>query len=189
VKYTIVKGRNLVDISLDAKKSTSEDRPKIESAGHGFLYKKARSLSRIQYEAEVDVIKKQIGDIETVREKLGLSARKMTQLLLVDPSAWNRWTTRKTPPPPHIYRALQWYLALQEKNEGFTPQFFLSTQTFSRNESQKEMLAQLKKIENRYETESSERQKLEKRLELHKRWIQILIFLVLTMALVTSFSK
>lgn len=159
-----------------------------KSDNHGFLDKKARSFHRIQYEAEVDAIKKQIGDLESIRERLGLSARKMTQLLLVDPSAWNRWTTRKTPPPPHIYRALQWYLALQEKNEGFTPQFFLSTQVFSRKESQKELLTQLKNLETRHESDAVRMKELENRIEKHKRWIQVLLVSILILLLSVLFK-
>lgn len=87
---------------------------------------RAKSADRMGFEAEVDLIQKQIGDLEEIRARLGLSARKMTQLLMVDPSAWFRWTKKITPPPPHIYRALQWYLLLQEKNPGYTPQMFLS---------------------------------------------------------------
>ena len=76
---------------------------------------KAKTSLRMTYEAQGQVIRKQIGELEEVREKLGLSARKISQLLLVDPSAWTRWTkTRdeKNQAPPHIWRALQWYMML-----------------------------------------------------------------------------
>lgn len=89
--------------------------------------RRVKTPERMSYEAEVDVIKKQVGDLEEIRYRLGLSARKMAQLLLVDPSAWSRWTKKITQPPPHIYRALQWFLILQEKNPGFTPQVFLAS--------------------------------------------------------------
>jgi hypothetical protein len=95
------------------------------------IKKRSKTVDRISYEAEVDVIRQQIGDLEDIRFRLGLSARKMAQLLLVDPSAWSRWTQKITPPPPHIFRALQWYLALQEKNPGFTPQVFLANHWYS----------------------------------------------------------
>ncbi|MGH1468951.1 MAG: hypothetical protein ACRBBP_08755 [Bdellovibrionales bacterium] len=62
-----------------------------------------------------DLIKSQIGDIEEVRKGLGLSKRKMCQLLLIDPSTWTRWTTGKTVPPPYVYRMLQWGLAVMDK--------------------------------------------------------------------------
>lgn len=80
---------------------------------------------RLQYEAQVEVIKKQIGDLESVREKLGLSQRKICQLLMIDPSSWSRWVVKKDPVPPQIYRALQWYMALNEKIPGLTPQYFI----------------------------------------------------------------
>jgi transcriptional regulator with XRE-family HTH domain len=92
----------------------------------------------MSYEAEVDIIRGQIGDLEDIRFRLGLSARKMAQLLMVDPSAWTRWTKKITPPPPHIYRALQWYLTLQEKNPGFTPQVFLATHWHSNQSHQRQ---------------------------------------------------
>ncbi len=62
-----------------------------------------------------ELIKSQIGDIEEVRRSLGLSKRKMCQLLLIDPSTWTRWSTGKTDPPPYIYRMLQWGLAVMDK--------------------------------------------------------------------------
>jgi len=61
------------------------------------------------------LIKSQIGDIEGVRKSLGLSQRKMCQLLLIDPSTWSRWVNGKTEPPPYVYRMLQWGLAVMEK--------------------------------------------------------------------------
>ena len=96
------------------------------------LNRKARvkTHQRMHYEAQVNVIRHQIGgDLEAVRLKLGLSQRKICQLLLVDPSAWSRWTNaldgREIQAPPHIYRALQWYMTLQEKIPGLTPQYFI----------------------------------------------------------------
>lgn len=86
---------------------------------------KAKSSFRLHYEAQVEVIRKQIGDLEKIRENLGLSQRKICQLLMVDPSAWTRWTKKGEKAPPHIYRALQWYMILQEKLPGLTPQYFV----------------------------------------------------------------
>lgn len=94
---------------------------------------RSKTADRITYESEVDVIRSQIGDLEDIRHRLGLSARKMAQLLMVDPSAWSRWSKKITPPPPHVYRALQWYLILQEKNPGFTPQIFLAHRWHTRS--------------------------------------------------------
>jgi transcriptional regulator with XRE-family HTH domain len=87
--------------------------------------KRARSPHRIHYEAQVEVIRKQLGDLEDIRRVLGLSQRKICQLLMVDPSAWTRWTKKGESAPPHIFRALQWYMILQEKLPGLTPQYFV----------------------------------------------------------------
>lgn len=103
-----------VDMEIDAFKSSEEN----EAA-------RAKSSVRMHYEAQVEVIRKQLGDLEKIRETLGLSQRKICQLLMVDPSAWTRWTKRNENPPPHIYRALQWYMILQEKLPGLTPQYFV----------------------------------------------------------------
>lgn len=89
------------------------------------------SSLRMQYEAHVQVIRNQIGGLDAIRGQLGLSQRKICQLLMVDPSAWTRWT--KASPahsgldsaPPHIWRALQWYMILQQKIPGLTPEYFL----------------------------------------------------------------
>lgn len=86
---------------------------------------RAKSPHRMHYEAQVEVIRKQLGDLEKIRENLGLSQRKISQLLMVDPSAWTRWTKKGESAPPHIYRALQWYMILQEKLPGLTPQYFV----------------------------------------------------------------
>lgn len=96
---------------------------KIENS----LETRVKTSLRIHYEAQVEVVRKQIGDLEEIREKLGLSQRKICQLLMVDPSAWSRWTKKShsEQAPPHIYRALHWYLILQEKIPGLTPQYFI----------------------------------------------------------------
>ncbi len=81
-----------------------------------------KTSQKLKYEAEASVIESKIGGIEEVRLGLGLSQRKMSQLLMVDPSAWTRWSSGQTPVPPHVYRSLQWYLALIEKNPEWHPQ-------------------------------------------------------------------
>ncbi|MCB0367151.1 MAG: hypothetical protein H6624_04445 [Bdellovibrionaceae bacterium] len=88
---------------------------------------KSRTSQRLKYEAEVSVIQKQLGSLEEIRQNLGLSRRKMCQLLMVDPSAWTRWTKvkskgKKAGAPPHIFRALQWYHALIDNQPGWHPQ-------------------------------------------------------------------
>ena len=86
---------------------------------------RSKSPHRIHYEAQVEVIRRQLGDLEKIRQDWGLSQRKICQLLMVDPSAWTRWTKQGEMAPPHIYRALQWYGILQEKIPGLTPQYFI----------------------------------------------------------------
>lgn len=89
--------------------------------------RRAKSSLRLKYEAETHVIERKLGDLEAIRGKLGLTQRKMAQLLLVDPSAWTRWTKGGDEAPPHIYRMLQWYLALEEKYPALDVNFWLNT--------------------------------------------------------------
>lgn len=93
----------------------------------GDLNARSKTSLRMHYEAQVSVIQKQSGTLDEIRLQLGLSQRKMAQLLLVDPSTWTRWTKQGDQAPPHIWRALQWYLALRDKIPGLTPQYFIST--------------------------------------------------------------
>ncbi len=88
-------------------------------------FSRARSSLRQRYEAEAKVIERRIGGLEKARESLGLSQRKMAQLLLVDPSAWTRWTQTESGAPPHVWRALAWYLALQDKYPALDAAFWL----------------------------------------------------------------
>lgn len=97
----------------------------IPAIGEGDDTSKSKTSLRMLYEAQTKVIKGQIGDLESIRLGLGLSQRKMAQLLLVDPSAWSRWIKNPQSVPPQVYRALQWYLALNEKIPGLTPSYFL----------------------------------------------------------------
>lgn len=87
--------------------------------------RRAKTSLRMHYEAQVAVIHKQLGGLEDIRLGLGLSARKICQLLLIDPSAWTRWTKNGDQAPPHIWRALQWYFIIQDKIPGLTPQYFI----------------------------------------------------------------
>lgn len=90
---------------------------------------RAKSANRIRYEAEVELLKRKLGDLESIRQKVGLSQRKMCQLLFVDPSAWTRWTKGGESAPPYVYRALQWYLALNDKYPALDVNFWLGTAT------------------------------------------------------------
>ncbi len=96
-------------------KATLKDAPEYRS----------KSPLKLRYSAEVEIIRKRWGSLEDIRHRLGLSQRKMSQLLMVDPSAWTRWTRYDQDVPPHIYRALSWYLQLQEKDPSQTPYNFL----------------------------------------------------------------
>jgi len=100
--------------------------PRKEAHKEGSLpsFQRARSSLRQRYEAEARVIEKRLGGLDSVRESLGLSQRKMAQLLLVDPSAWTRWTSGDAA-PPHVWRALAWYLALQDKYPALDAAFWL----------------------------------------------------------------
>lgn len=65
-----------------------------------------KTSQRLRYLAEVEVLKRNLGGLEEVRGQMGLSRRKMCQLLLVDPSAWTRWTRDESKVPPHIWKML-----------------------------------------------------------------------------------
>lgn len=113
--------RESTDFLIDRSEG-SENRSKTLVSGTS----KSKSVLRMRYEADVSVIKKRLGSLEEMRAKLGLTQRKMSQLLLVDPSAWTRWTKGREDAPPHIYRMLQWYLALEDKYPALDPQFWLA---------------------------------------------------------------
>ncbi|NCN40976.1 hypothetical protein GW916_06965 [bacterium] len=66
----------------------------------------AKTALRMRYMAEVEVLRKELGGLEQVRERLQLSRRKMCQKLLVDPSAWTRWSKDESKVPPHIWKML-----------------------------------------------------------------------------------
>lgn len=98
-----------------------------ESLEEGEIGPRSKTSLRMNYEAQVTVMRRQMGSLEAVRLDLGLSQRKMAQLLMVDPSSWTRWTKQGDEAPPHIWRALQWYMALREKIPGLTPHYFTGT--------------------------------------------------------------
>lgn len=64
------------------------------------------SAQKIKYEAEVQSIKQKYGDVESIRLRLGLSRRRICEELMVDPSAWTRWTQKDGSVPPHVYKTL-----------------------------------------------------------------------------------
>src|SRR5438445_6815443 len=105
---------------------TMEMKLSNESFQEGEDAPRSKTSLRMHYEAQVAVIRRQTGDLESVRLGLGLSQRKMAQLLMVDPSAWTRWVKQGDEAPPHIWRALQWFSVLQEKIPGLTPHYFIN---------------------------------------------------------------
>jgi transcriptional regulator with XRE-family HTH domain len=84
-----------------------------------------KSSLRMEYEAKAKRIQKQLGGLKGVQERLALSQRALAKLLMVDPSTWSRWVKNEDLIPPHIWRALEWYLALEEKVPGLSPAHFL----------------------------------------------------------------
>lgn len=111
-----------LDGAENSVRKDAKNRSKTQDIGSNSEEEKTTLSSlRLRYEAEVAVIRKSLGGLEEIRTGLGLSRRKMCQLLMVDPSAWTRWTKRGSHPPAHVYRALQWYLALIDKQPGWHP--------------------------------------------------------------------
>ncbi len=86
---------------------------------------RAKTSLRLKYEAESQIILKKFGGLRGIQAKLNLSQRKICQLLLVDPSSWSRWLSDEGKTPPHILRACEWYLALNDKYPGFDVNFWL----------------------------------------------------------------
>lgn len=103
---------------------------------------KSKSAMKMQYEAESNAIKKRIGSIQSIRKNLGLNQRKASQLLLVDPSAWNRWERAGNDAPFYIYKALEWYSLLVDKHPNMGNSFWLQQDNIKLNE---ELLGQIKK--------------------------------------------
>lgn len=101
---------------LESEKTPSGDpllQPPPESKANR---PRPRSSRRLRYESEVQMIKNRFGSLEDLRAQLGLSRRGVCNLLMVDPSAWTRWTAPGGKAPPHIYRALEWYWYLMQKD-------------------------------------------------------------------------
>lgn len=155
-----------------------------EGIEEGLEGPRSKTSLRMHYEAQVQVIRRQMGDLESVRLGLGLSQRKMAQLLMVDPSSWTRWTRQGDEAPPHIWRALQWFSVLQDKIPGLTPHYFInqSPQVLhqkalqelesERSERQAELSVLRQKIEgvsNERERLQDELLKLKKDLNFHKK--------------------
>ncbi|WP_413561556.1 hypothetical protein [Bdellovibrio sp. HCB209] len=156
---------------------------------------RSKTSLRMHYEAQISVLRRQMGDLESIRLGLGLSQRKMSQLLMVDPSSWTRWTKQGDEAPPHVWRALQWYSILNEKIPGLTPQYFMNQspqvlhqKALQELESEKaERQAEMSVLSRKLDGFSAEKQalnaevaKLKKDLKFHRK---ISIF-ILSMSLV-----
>lgn len=70
----------------------------------------AKNEKRGRYELVVRAIREKHGGLEDMRARLGFTQKQMSELLLVDPSAWTRWVRDGESAPAHIYQALAWYL-------------------------------------------------------------------------------
>lgn len=68
-----------------------------------------KSEKRLRYDEIVQNIRQKHGSLEDMRKRLGYSQKQMSELLLVDPSAWTRWVKDGETAPAHIYQALAWY--------------------------------------------------------------------------------
>ncbi|WP_231839114.1 hypothetical protein [Bdellovibrio bacteriovorus] len=156
------------------------------------LNPRSKTSLRMNYEAQVAVIQRQIGNLEQIRGDLGLSQRKISQLLMVDPSSWTRWVKQGDEAPPHIWRALQWYLALREKIPGLTPNYFLGSspqvlhqkalqevdlERQARREEIEKLSLELRGVFSEREKLKSELQELKKDLKFHRN-ISIVVLLI-----------
>ena len=59
-------------------------------------------------------LKTELGNLDDIRGHLGLNKKEMAELLLVDPSAWSRWSKNESKVPLHVWRSLDWYLRLKD---------------------------------------------------------------------------
>lgn len=77
---------------------------------------RAESEKRLRYEEVVQQIREKYGSLEEMRKRLNFSQKQMSELLLVDPSAWTRWVKDGEAAPAHIYQALAWYFESRIEN-------------------------------------------------------------------------
>ena len=78
---------------------------------------------RARYEAEAKILADRLGGLEGIRQRLGMSRRQICQFLLIDPSAWSRWT-KSGGVPPMVFRTLELYLALKEKLPDLATRYY-----------------------------------------------------------------
>lgn len=165
---------------------------------------RSKTSLRIHYEAQVSVIRNQIGNLEEIRGNLGLSQRKISQLLMVDPSSWTRWVKQGDEAPPHIWRSLQWYLTLKEKIPGLTPNYFLGSnpqvlhqkalqeldlERKTRRDEIEKLSQELRGVFQEREQLQSELQSLKKDLKFHRNASIVVLLISLAWAGVFFFWK
>lgn len=83
--------------------------------------------------------------LESIRQKLGLSRRQICKLLKVDPSAWTRWTKSDTGAPPHVHQSLEWYMKLVEQNPEANAPYLLAQKFEASNKDSEMQLSRLKR--------------------------------------------
>lgn len=71
----------------------------------------SKSVRRLRFESEVQGIIRRHGDLETMRNKLNMSRREISEKLMVDPSAWTRWVGEGGQAPPHVYKMLEFFIS------------------------------------------------------------------------------
>ena len=77
-------------------------------------------IKQVPYASEVGQIISKYGDLEDMREHLGLSRRAICQQLLVDPSAWSRWT-KAGQAPAYVYQAIANLIYIEKLRQGEAP--------------------------------------------------------------------
>lgn len=102
-------------------------------------HQKKDEVTHSKQKNHLEFLKKSLGDLENIRLRLGLSQRKMGELLMVDPSNWNRWVKRPETVPGSVYQSLHWYLQLRKLN--ITDQNVSYENFDSYKEQQKRMFA------------------------------------------------
>lgn len=192
-------------MDLEQERQVSENVP-LNKVSSGSSASRGKTPLRLRYEAEVRVLKAQLGSIEDIRQQLGLTQRKVCQLLMVDPSTWTRWLKDEDRVPPHIYRAFQWYLQLIDKKPEWHPQQSfhpLSQGLLTSNNSTEELEAlrgrmegqsfqlkqQLKDITETWQTERAELlEKIEKKDAALTGWKLFVLLNSLALFLLWFFS-
>ncbi len=81
-----------------------------------------------KYGSAIQEIQKQHGGLEDMRVKLNISRKQICDFLMVDPSAWSRWTAGekggdRSAVPPHVYRTMALIMASSgvQADSAFTP--------------------------------------------------------------------